>query len=240
MIQYSDQVQKLYQPTEYFSCLEDMMNAFAYYDEVLEKQGRNYDEFIGNEQRWSSRFCHYILEIMKQKKLDGDYRYADLDAECEFEKISDDYARDYCHCEDEEVIKNFKEIIKSSKHKRERFYPDIIIHSPGNMMKQLCYIEVKEAHNPDLFDDFDKITHFKNACLYLENHIENKNIHPVFCYHVFVLIGSSLKDKIFNAHKDTRTSLRTYHQDIICIYKEGDDFICCTLGDILDELHVGH
>lgn len=234
MIKISDKLQEMAGTSEYHICLELLMGAISNYEETeLSRYQRTFNDFVGNERRFTANYCCAIKQELNQCDIPALY---DVDVECEFHKFAIDYVESYCGCSDVEVINEFYRLYTAYENATSgELYPDIIMHSPGNMRKQLCYIEIKFEGNGQFYDDFEKLTCFENACQYLKGHV-GKDINPVFLFHVFLFINRAIKDKIANAQKINRNRLLKCSRNIICIDKEDDTWHCRTLGEILDEL----
>lgn len=233
MYRISDRIQELYGDSEYSLYLKLLLDALCQYEKELLGNGRSFDEFNGNERRFVGNLLPTVKELLK--KLGESSK--DLDAELDFGKNAEEYVLYYCHCNDIEVRKRFLEILKNDENSNGEFSPDLIIHSPGNMKKQILYLEAKFHKNAEWYKDFGKITRFKKACHYLKEYVDDE-YNPEFTFHVFLFLAGSLKEKISKARHRTNEEILKADPDLICIDKEKDIWICRTLKEVLVELGI--
>ena len=227
----SDRIQTLYGDSEYCIYLKLLMEALCLYEEEENNRyNRKFEDFNGYERCFVTNLRTPIKYLLDKNEAVPQV----INVECEFNKNAQDYATNFCNSSNQEVNAKFESMLKKEENSNGMFSPDLIIHSPNNMLNQVLYLEAKFERNQDWYGDFEKITKFIEACYYLKDYVD-KDHNPLFFFHVFLFIGGSLKNKISEAHAKTQKEIAKCNQDIICIDKEKDTWYCRTIKEILDE-----
>lgn len=222
----SPKVRELANSSELVDSLESFLDGLEKLEQEMSESDRTYDDYLGDEDRYTGELLPKISDALRERR----YSINQLRVEPFYKKTTDTYAMDYCHCSDITVIEQFRKMVG---HVRQ--IPDLIIHRSKNMLHQNCFIEVKLEGNEEVWDDFKKLTNFRNACRYIQKHVNQEEVNPVFHFHILLFIGRDLKEKIRNSSSKTKELLKKRNRDIVCIYKDNVKFCCTTLGEILDK-----
>lgn len=137
-----------------------------------------------------------------------------------------------------------KRMIKKFQKKFSTFYPDLVLHHPGNFLNQVYIVEIKMDTNPDYCNDFKKLTDLKRIFEKISSMggnadgMEHPNEDARFKYYIFIYSGFLL-EKLVATQRKTWDKIKKYKDsDIICFYKDlkkGGDYVYKYLGEVVLE-----
>lgn len=137
-----------------------------------------------------------------------------------------------------------KRMIKKFQKKFSTFYPDLVLHHPGNFLNQVYIVEIKMDTNPDYCNDFKKLTDLKSIFEMISPKSGNAAgmAHPNedarFKYYIFIYSGFLL-EKLVATQRKTWDKIKKYKDsDIKCFYKDRNNernYVYKSLGEVVLE-----
>ena len=137
-----------------------------------------------------------------------------------------------------------KRMIKQFHEEYPKFYPDLVLHHPGNFLNQVYIVEIKMDTNPDYCNDFKKLTDLKRIFEKISSMggnadgMEHPNEDARFKYYIFIYSGFLL-EKLVAKHQTKWEEINRYSDsDIICFYKDRNNegnYVYKSLGEVVLE-----